>query len=188
MHLRSALILCLTFVFAACGGGAASEIGLRLDDFPSGWTQHETESDDSSCESIVAAKKTTTDYDRSPQFERRPGSVATSYVYLYASEAEARDAFAKLTSDTTSSCLADVLGSPRLTGLDVAAVGDERAGLRAAVAMTKKQPAAVFDLVFVRSGAGIAEVVVAGVFKPVDPQLREDLTAKVTARLAEPRP
>ena len=51
------------------------------------------------------------------------------------------------------------------------------------VAKTAKHPAAAYQLVYVRSGRAVAELVFAGLFKPFDRGLREDLTAKVAGPL-----
>src|SRR3954454_7712303 len=99
------LIVCVALLFAACGGQTDTGIGLRLDDFPSGWTQYGGSDKEATCDSAVAARKAANAYDRSATFERRPGLVATSTVYLYDDEAQAREAFAKLTSDATRACL-----------------------------------------------------------------------------------
>jgi hypothetical protein len=64
-----------------------------------------------------------------------------------------------------------------------AAAGDERTALRATVPATRAHPGGVFDLVFVRAGNGVAQLVLAGVMFPFDAHLREQLTAKVAERL-----
>ena len=176
------LIVLIALVFAACGGQTDTGIGLQLDDFPSGWAQYGASDKDSTCESVVAAAKAAGARDRSPTFERRPGLVATSTVYLYDDEAKARAAFAKLNSDATRKCLAESLGTESAAKLDTAAVGDERFAAQADVAKTDKHPAATYQLVYVRAGRAVSELVFASLFKPFDPPLREDLTAKVAAR------
>ena len=176
------LIVLVALVFAACGGQTDTGVGLKLDDFPSGWTQYGESGKDSTCESVVAARKAASAYDRSATFERRPRLVATSTVFLYDDEAKAREAFAKLNSDATRACFAESLSAKGTQELEIAAAGDERAGLQVDVAKTDKHPAAAYQLVYVRSGRAVAELVFAGLFKPFDRGLREDLTAKVAAR------
>jgi hypothetical protein len=180
------LILCLAFVLAACGGQPDTKIGLRLDDFPPGWTDYGTSKDDSTCASIKTARETATTYDRSPDFEKRGGLAARSSVLLYRDEAAARKAFAALTGEQTRACLAESLGAKGATRLEVAKVGDERGGLRATFPAAKGKPAGVFDLVFVRTGRGVAELIFARLAVPFDQRLRDALTTKVVARLRNP--
>lgn len=180
------LIVVLALAFAACGGASDTGAGLRLADFPPGWTQYGRSGDESTCDSVVAARRTATADDRSPEFEKRGGLVATSTVYLYEDEPAARAAFETLAGETTVDCLARSLGV-RPTPFDIAAVGDEHASLRATIPPAKNHPGAVFDLVFVRAGHGVAELVLAGVKVPFDRRLREQLTAKVAERLRTPR-
>jgi hypothetical protein len=177
------LIVCLALAFAACGGGEDTGVGLRLSDFPSGWTEYGKRDTESTCKSIVAAKQTATDYDRSPDFEKREGMIATSSVFVYKDEAAARAGFRTLAGEITAKCLAGSLGAPRATRFEIAAAGDERTALRATVPATRAHPGGVFDLVFVRAGNGVAQLVLAGVKFPFDAHLREQLTAKVAERL-----
>ena len=177
------LIVALALALAACGGDSDTGAGLRLADFPSGWTQYGKREERTTCKSVAAAKETATDYDRSPDFEKREGLIAQSTVFRFKDEAAARAGFKTLAGEGTAECLAASLGAPRATRFDIAAVGDERAALRATVPATKGHPGGVFDLVFVRSGTGVAELVLAGVKFPFDQRLREQLTAKVAKRL-----
>jgi|tagenome__1003787_1003787.scaffolds.fasta_scaffold20530975_2 hypothetical protein len=179
--------LCLLVAFAACGGSDTS-VGLRLDDFPSGWRQYGADSKKVTCKSILAAEKGADAHQRSPQFEHPDGFVVGSTVYRYADAAKAGSGFQALSGETTGRCLARSLGSAKTTPLDVAAVGDERAGVRAHVAATKKHPVAAYDLVVVRTGRSVAELIFAGVRKPFDQRLREQLTAKLAERLKAPSP
>jgi hypothetical protein len=180
-------IVCVALVLAGCGGSEPGA-GLRLADFPSGWREYSDGGDDSTCASVVAARKSAAEYGRSPQFEHPDGLVATSSVFHYADEAAARDAFAKLTGQTTAACLAKSLGTARAARIDVPPAGDEYAGLRATAPATKDHPAGVFDLVFVRSGAGVAELVLVGLSEPFDQRLRGALMRTVAQRLKAPSP
>jgi hypothetical protein len=176
------LIVCLALAFAACGG-SDSGIGLRLSDFPAGWTQYGAGKDESTCASLEAVRKSAAESHRSPVFEKREGLVATSTVFLYDDAAAAREAFKTLSSETTGRCLATSLGARAATRFDVAPAGDERLGLRATAAKTKSHPSGVFDLVFVRAGKGMVELVFAQLVEPFDQRLREALTTKVVGRL-----
>ncbi len=176
------LIVLIALAFTACGGQTDTDIGFKLEDFPSGWTQYGERGKDSTCESVVAARKAASAYDRSATFERRPRLVATSTVFLYDDDAKAREAFAKLNSDATRACFAESLGTKGAQELEVAPVGDDRAGLQVDVAETSKHPPAAYQLVYVRSGRAVAQLVFAGLLKPFDKGLREALTAKVAAR------
>ena len=119
--MRRLIVVCVALLFAACGGQTDTGIGLVLDDFPSGWTQYGESGKDSTCESVVAARKAASAYDRSATFERRPRLVATSTVFLYDDEAKAREAFAKLDSDATRACFAESLGTKGTQELEIAA-------------------------------------------------------------------
>jgi hypothetical protein len=181
---RAALLLLV--ILAGCGGGGDAKLGLRLSDFPSGWRQYGADSSKVTCASILDARKRAAEHEQSPQFEHPDGFVVASTVYRYADDAQAREGFKALASDTTGRCLAKSLGSATTAPLDVPAVGDERSGLRATVPATKDHPVAAYDFVVVRTGSGVAELILAGVRKPFDAHLREQLTATLAARLKAP--
>jgi hypothetical protein len=183
---RAALVLLV--ILAGCGSSDDAKLGLRLGDFPSGWRQYGADSKQVTCASILAAQQRADEYEQSPQFEHPDGFVVASTLYRYADTTKASDGFKTLASATTGRCLAKSLGSATTTPLAVAAVGDERSGLRADVPATKDHPIAAYDLVVVRTGTNVAELIFAGVRRPFDQRLRERLTATLTDRLKARRP
>src|SRR5690349_18213652 len=129
---RAGLLLLL--LVAGCGGGSSSELGLRLTDFPEGWRQYSSKGDESTCKSIVSARKAARAHETSPDFEHRGGQVATSIIYRYADERTARQGLATLAGPTTQACLSKALGAT--TPFAVAPAGDETKALRTAIKAT----------------------------------------------------
>lgn len=173
-------------ILAGCGGSDDAKLGLRLSDFPGGWRQYGAGGKQVTCASILDARKRAQEHGQSPQFEHPDGFVVASTVYRYADADKASEGFKALSSDTTGRCLANSLGSATTAPLTVAAVGDERSAMRASVPATKDHPVAAYDLVVVRTGSGVGELIFAGVRKPFDARLREQLTAKLAERLKAP--
>jgi len=181
---RAALVLLL--ILAGCGGSDDAKLGLRLSDFPSGWRQYGPDSKKVTCASILDARRRAAEHQQSPQFEHPDGFVVASTVYRYADAQEAGAGFKALSSDTTGRCLAKSQGSATTAALSVSAAGDERSALRATLPATKDHPVAAYDFVVVRTGSGVAELIFAGVRKPFDARLREQLTATLADRLKAP--
>jgi len=176
------LLLVALVLLAGCGGSDA-KLGLRLDDFPgSGWREYGEDHNDTTCKSLVAAKDSAKTYAASPQFEHQDGLLATSRVYVYADGDAAHRGFVSLTSDETGVCLAKSLGDKAAQPVEIAAVGQEHAAIRATAPATDKHPAGVFDLVFARNGDRVVELIFIGLKKPFEPGLRDQLTAKVVGR------
>jgi hypothetical protein len=176
---------------------------LRLDDFPVDWQESDDpDNEQSHCKGIRGPRKATSGRATSPKFHQGTTTVAEGGVFLYADEAEARDAFGKLSARATRRCLArevadtaaeETEGTPELTigepstvRLPVERQGDQRAGGRATLPMSTSglDIELTVDYVFVRVGRGVALLALADVQRPFDEDLRADLTRTVVRRLA----
>jgi hypothetical protein len=80
---------------------------LRLEDFPSGWTEADSDgSNKSKCEQVEQAKKATTARAESSRFGEGENTQAQHLVYLFADEAAAEHAFTQVSAKDTRLCYA----------------------------------------------------------------------------------
>jgi hypothetical protein len=176
---------------------------LRLDDFPVDWqASDESDNEQSDCKGIRGPRKATSGRATSPKFHQGTTTIAEAGVFLYADEAQARDAFGKLSSRATRRCLAEevavtaaeesertgdlTIGEPFTARLPVERLGDQRRGGRATLPLSSGglDFALTLDYVFVRVGRGVALLALADVQRPFDEDLRADLTRTLVRRLA----
>jgi hypothetical protein len=205
--MRLRVVLCAMLV-AACGSAApdraadrqiAEQSGFKLEDFPSGWKQvGEDGGDDKSCRSIVAAQAMTTAHRTGARFGREV-LQSQSAIYVFADEAAARKGYERIGSAETRKCLADAmteglgddsdvqLGTTRTSSLAVDAPGDESQGARLVVPVTGRgvDTEVNADLVFARTGRGVAIFAFISAIKPFDEGLRRRLTKTGVDRLTQ---
>jgi hypothetical protein len=176
---------------------------LRLDDFPVDWQEGDkSDNEQSDCEGIRGPREATSGRATSPKFHQGTTTIAEGGVFLYADEAEARDAFGKISARDTRRCLAEevadtaaeesertaelTIGEPATARLPVERLGDQREGGRATLPLSTSglDVELTVDYVFVRVGRGVALLALADVQRPFDEDLRADLTSTVVRRLA----
>lgn len=176
---------------------------LRLGDFPANWQASDNPGDErSDCEGVRGPREAASARATSPKFHQGTATIAESGVFLYADEAEARDAFGKLSARDTRRCLARevadtaadkahrtaglTIGEPSTYSLPVEPLGDEREAGRATLPLSTSglDVELTVDYVFVRVGRGVALLALADVQSPFDEELRADLTSTVVRRLA----
>jgi hypothetical protein len=178
----------------------AEQSGLELEDFPSGWKKvGEGGGEDMSCNSVVAAQGMTTAHWTGDRFGREI-LQSESTVYVFADEATARKGYEQLTSAETPKCLADAMaeglgrasgevkfGKTRTSSLQVEAPGDEARGARVMAPFTSRgvKGEVDADLVFARTGRGVALIAFVSAFEPFDESLRGQLTKTAVSRLTQ---
>ena len=83
---------------------------LKLSDFPAGWVQEDKSSDSgSTCPSVEPAKRAASARASAPQFQKGDSDYASDGVYIYATVAEAQQAFPALSGSATRECIANQL-------------------------------------------------------------------------------
>ena len=173
---------------------------LRLSDFPRGWQKHDGAAHRSEdCKGIRRPYAAASGRAKSPNFQLGDYPAATSAVYMYGDDAQAGDMFATLSARRTLLCLAKTLkerserpnlrltvGEPSIARVRMRAVGDERRGGRVTLPLTAEgvDIDLVVDYLFVRVGRGVALLALGDAFSAFDANLRDQLTATLTRRLA----
>lgn len=204
---RACLLLALA-ALAGCGGTAAPQrpsdaqiahrAGLTLRDLPSGW-QRRGALRRAGCPAFHQARRTASALAESAEFaaDHDLRQVAGA-VFVFKRSADARSAFADLSSPATRHCYASRLRAAvpaamrvRLRGVTdfvtrVDPLGDEQAGSRFVVAYASGGGQGVFyiDVLVVRAGRGIATEYYTSDGAPLDGGLRYNLTALTASRLA----
>lgn len=211
------LVFAGSMTLASCGGSTtptssptpdasadrqiARESTLRLEDFPSGWTEADNdESATAKCEGVEEAKKATSARANSSRFGEGENTEVQNWVYLFADEAEAEQAFTQLSGKDTRVCYAEGLtdalteasgltvGEPRSARLSLDPLGDEREAARVTLPVTTEEGLdvdVIVDLVFVRADRGISLGLFIDVLSAFDGDLREQLTATSVQRLSD---
>lgn len=175
---------------------------LKLADFPSGWVQQgsaQRSGPASKCPGVEAVKAETSARSTSPTFVRGAGPQVNASVYIFSDAANATQAFARLSGESTRRCLAHTIGKAAASAnqqgvqlgkvttgeLSMPPVGSESAVGRFTVpVMTNGANVSTFlDVVFVRVGRGIAIVNYADVSTPFGEALRNRLTRTLAGRL-----
>jgi hypothetical protein len=190
-------------IFAACGGEPAQpavddktiaqRAALRLEDFPPGWEQGDSNAkrtEPPGCPTVAAARDAASGRHQTPDFDSVKYSKVNSVVLVFRDEAKARDAYRGLAGQATSDCIVEGLGAGDLaTGkvraapVTLAAVGDERSGVR--VELPVESGKLVIEFAYVRAGRGVVTVLFVNADAPLDERFRDDLTGKVARRLGE---
>ena len=179
----------------------ARESRLRLEDFPSGWTEADNdESNSAKCEGVEEAKKATTARANSSRFGEGENTEVQNSVYLFADEAAAEQAFTQLSGKETRVCYAESVtdaleeagglevGNASSARLSLDPLGDQREAARVTVPVTTEEGLdvdVIVDLVFVRADRGISLGLFIDVLSPFDSDLREQLTATSVRRLSD---
>lgn len=174
---------------------------LKAEDFPAGWTSEPDDQGDtdSGCEDWEAAKRETSARYDADEFSKGDTTQVINTVYVYADEAAATGAFARMGTDETRTCfgeelakqlaaetdiqLGDVTDEP----IEVEGVGDENAAGRLILPL-KVEEATVelaIDLIFARTGRGVQLLAFLNIQDPFDADLREQLTAAGVDRLTQ---
>ena len=178
---------------------------LLLTDFPSGWQETDSTSEQQpseqlqrECQGVRDAREAVSARDASPRFsDDTDTSAVGSVTYVYADEPAAKEAYGQLTSRETRICAAEAIakgiaenknftvGKPQASRIAIDPLGDERQGSQ--IMLTVRVPYDIDhreDFVVVRLGRGIANLQFISTLTPFDDNLREDLTSKVVRRLS----
>ena len=175
---------------------------LKLEDFPSGWTQAEEGEEPArvQCEQIEAAKAKTTARTNPPRFSAGENTAVQSSVYLFADESTAERAFEQVAGKSTRLCYVEAVlqaleqrkdlevGDATSARLALDPLGDQRDAGRVTVPLTTAEGVEVdlvADMVFVRSDRGLSLGLFIDVVSPFDSDLREQLTATSAQRLSD---
>jgi hypothetical protein len=178
---------------------------LRLSDVPAGWkAERQPKDDPMTCPAVKRARTTLSARARSPEFgDPQEREFTQTAVYVYRDAATAHRAWVGLSSPTTRSCLAalfarglkqglaasagsaTVVGTPADVAVRTAPLGDERAAGRITIPITVKGSTVdtTVDVIFVRSGRGIASNTFIGVGPLFDGQLEYTLHKLVVDRM-----
>jgi hypothetical protein len=178
----------------------ARESTLTLEDFPSGWTVADNASKTAKCEGVEEVKRSTTARADSSRFGEGENTAVQNWVYLFADEADAEQAFTQLSGKDTRVCYAEGLtdalaaasgltvGEARGARLSLDPLGDQREAARVTLPVTTEEGQdvdVIVDLVFVRADRGISLGLFIDVVSPLDGDLREQLTATSVRRLSD---
>jgi len=83
---------------------------LKLSDFPAGWVQQDQSSDSgSTCPSVEPAKRAASARASTRQFQKGDSDYAQNGVYIYATVAQAQQAFPAVSGSATRECIAKQL-------------------------------------------------------------------------------
>lgn len=179
----------------------AEESTLKLEDFPSGWTEADSDDDSntSGCDAVETAKTQTTARATAPSFSHGDSTQVQNSIYVFADEQTAAGQFEQLTLKETRSCYAKAVAKALATagGLKVGKVessrlsmdplGDDRDAGCITVPVTSQgvDVDVVVDMVFVRADRGMTITLFIDVFTPFDSDLRDQLTVTSVRRLSD---
>ena len=189
-------------VIEAADQARAESIVLQPSDFADGWTSspHEEEGgiEVAGCVELDLSDLTVTGDADSEDFTRQPAFVVSSAT-VFATREQAEQAFESYAREELARCIADGLarsaeagsgdgvdvGEAAVTDLPEPAVGDRSRGYRAklTLAVEEEQASLFVDFVFVQRKRSLATVAFASLLQAPGRALREDLTAKVAARM-----
>ncbi|MER3410838.1 MAG: hypothetical protein C4306_12385 [Thermoleophilia bacterium] len=174
----------------------ARRIVLRLADFPSGWrAEHDggKSSDKLDCLSPDFSDLTTTGGATSPWFFKGEAPFATSFSSFFETSDQARAAYDRLATEDLANCLAESIAKSEGTKvgdvswgkLALPRLGDRSSAYQVAVRFEigELTPSAYVDWVFIQRQRALAVMVFGDILTPFDEDLREDLVAKVAARM-----
>ena len=172
---------------------------MRLEDFPSGWTEAGDEGDRTRCEGVEEAKRATTARVTSPRFREGENTDVQNTIYVFADEGAAEQALTQLAAEDTRACYAkgvtDALkaagglevGDAESARLSLDPLGDQREAARVTVPVSSDGvDVDVFvDLVFVRADRGISLGLFIHTVTAFDDELRGQLTSTSVRRLSD---
>jgi hypothetical protein len=171
---------------------------LKPADFPDGWKGESTSADRTSqCARVKDAQKLVSARSTSQSFSRGQTTLAENAIYVFPSDAVARQGFTLVSGAESQACYTDTVlqafssqpgvkvGEPRTTHPELESIGDEGDATRVAVALSAKQLKidVIVDLVIVRSGRGLSLSLYVNVAEPFDEALRRHLTEVTVERV-----
>jgi hypothetical protein len=177
----------------------ARDSTLKLEDFPSGWTEADDESGRARCEGIEEVKKATSARATSSRFGKGENTSVQNSIYIFGEEAAAEQAFTQLAAKDTRTCYAKrvtdalesagglTVGEAESARLSLDPLGDQREAARVTVPVTSQgvDVDVIVDLIFVRVDRGISIGLFIDAFSPFDDDLRGQLTATSVRRLSD---